>query len=465
MTASRSWKPLLRPLLAALLASTLAAGYGAGAADARRNVDLGAETGEPAPAPPPASTPPAEAEGGETTTPKARRGRSGSCAVTLEAPRHLIAGEAPAVSGRLTCAEAGEAGGVAVQIFERSAGTPGFAAAATVLSEADGSFAATLEPAQANVLLYARAGRARSPRQAIHVAPLVTLAGPARGAVLPLARHHGARTPVTFSGTVSPSDAGAVVALQRERPTGSGSWRRVAVTRVGDDGHFSFSHLFRTPGPIVLRAFVHRHAHHLPAVSEALSYAVAQADNPSLTISLSPQTVALGGAVTISGKLAGSAGDPVTLLARSAGGGFSPVASTTTEAGGAYSFTQTPAQDTVYRVSSGAQRSMPLRAQVTLALTAVPSASTVQAGEGVTISGTVVPASPGARVYLQHAAPAGVGFQTLGYATVDAGSQYAIAVPPAGPGSAVYRVQIPRLGALHGTVSQPITIVTTASAE
>jgi len=188
-----------------------------------------------------------------------------------------------------------------VQIFERSAGTAGFTAVATVLSGADGSFTATLPPLETNSFLYARAGRARSPRVAIKVAPVVTLVGPAHGAVLPLAGRHGRpQTPVTFTGTVSPSDAGAIVALQRERPAGSGSWRRVAVGRVGEDGRFSFSHLFRTPGAIVLRAFVHRHAHRLPAVSEALSYDVAQADNPSLTISLSPQTVAFGGAVTIS---------------------------------------------------------------------------------------------------------------------------------------------------------------------
>src|SRR5262249_6406958 len=159
-------------------------------------------------------------------------------------------------------------------------------------------------------------------------------------------------------------------------------------------GTFSFNRLFRTPGPLALRAFVHRFHHRLPAVSETLEYEVGQAQNPSLTISLSPAAVAFGSPVTISGKLAGPARAAGALLARSGGGAFSQIATGTTEEDGAYTFTQTPSEDTDYRVTSGAQKSSGARVQVSFAITALPLESTVAAGEGATVNGTVAPVTP-----------------------------------------------------------------------
>ncbi|HXB15551.1 MAG TPA: hypothetical protein VNV44_07375 [Solirubrobacteraceae bacterium] len=472
MRTLRSWNPSARALLVVLALASAAGATGVETAAARRNVNLEAGSEPAQTSAPAAESPSAQPEapagegGGETGSRRhGHGGRRGGCAVTLEAPHSSSAGEAPTVTGKLTCAEAGEAAGAPVQILERTAGRPGFATAATELTEPDGSYAATLAPADADVYLYARAGHARSPRQAIRITPLVTLAGPATGAVLPMARRRSSQSPITFSGTVSPADAGALVTLQRERPNGSGSWRRVAFTRVGEDGSFSFSHLFRIPGPLELRAFVHRHDHRLPAVSETLSYEVAQPQNPSLTISASPADVPFGSPVTISGRLAAPAGSPVALLTLGGGGPLTTAASTGTESGGAYSFTQTPNRDTAYRVSGGAQSSATVRVQVSFAVTAVPSASTVAPGEGVTITGTVAPASPGARVYLRRPARTATGYQTLGYATVQPDSTYAIAVPASTPGSAVYRVQAPQLGAMHAGASAPVTVVTTPAAE
>lgn len=469
MTALRSWNKLGRAFLAALVVGLAACALAAQPSSARRNVNLGAPSetvpGESTPAP---ETPagsegsvPTETAGGETPAPRhERRAGRGSCILTLDVPHTASAGDTPQATGKLTCDETAAAAGASVEILERDAGSHGFATAATAVSEPDGSYAVALAPLEGSVYVYARFGRARSPREAIRVTPLVTLAGPAHGAVLPMTRRRAAQTPVTFSGTVSPSDAGAVVALQRERPVGSGSWHRVASSRVGDEGSFSFSRLFRHPGPLVLRAFVHRFHHRLPAVSETLEYEVAQPQNPSLTISLSPAAVAFGAPVTISGKLAGPTGATVTLLARTRAGSFAPLATGTTEAGGAYAFTQTPVQDTDYRVTSGSQRSMPARVEVSFAVTATPLTTTVAAGEGVTINGTVAPASPGARVYLQRPARTGVGYQTLGYATLQPDSSFAIAVPAAEPGSAVYRVWMPRAGSVHGAAGPPVTIVT-----
>jgi hypothetical protein len=167
--------------------------------------------------------------------------------------------------------------------------------------------------------------------------------------------------------------------------------------------------------------------------------------------------------VTISGKLTAPAGSTVTLSARSGGGTWSPVSTTITGEGGSYTFTDTPADTSDYRVAANGEHSMPVRVYVTYALTAKPSSTALSEGEGFTIAGTVAPASPGARVYLKRTARSGVGYETLGYATVLADSAYTIDVPPAAAGTATYRVQIPRGPGVQGTSSEPI-VVTTAPA-
>ena len=464
MNVLRSWNPLSRRLTGALLPALAMLAVAAAPASARRNtnLDASAEAGET----PPSETspaPPTEETTPEAPAPSPRHKRRSHCSISLEAPATLAAGEALTVTGRLTCDEPGESAGAPVQIFSRSAGTHGSEEAANATTGEDGTFAATVTPPEANAYLYARSGRARSPREGVRVLPVVTLAGPAHGAVLPMSTRHGrALSPIHFSGTVSPTDAGAKVTLQRERPLGSGAWRPVAVSQVASDGSFAFIRSFHAPGALLLRAFVHRHAHHLPAISETLSYQVAQANTTALTISLTPETVPYGEAVTIAGKLAGGEGKTVTLFARAGGGDFSPVATATTTEGGAYTFTQTPLRNTEYRVVSGTQSSVALRAQVTFALTAVASATDVAAGEGPTITGTVAPASPGTHVFLMRVpAPPGVRMETLGYATVGPGSEYAIAVPPASAGTATYRVRIARVnGGLRGALSAPVVITT-----
>jgi len=470
MNALRSWTPLSRRLSGALLLALAMLAVAAAPASARRNtnLDASAEAGETPPsetAPSPPSgetTPPSEEPAHERGAAPRHRGRS-RCSISLEAPRTLAAGEPLTVTGALTCEEPTEAAGVPVTIFEHSAGTHGTEEVANATTGEDGTFAASVPEPETNSWLYARSGRARSSRAPVHVLPVVTLAGPAHGAVLPMATHRGAGfSPIHFSGTVSPDDAGARVTLQRERPLGSAAWRPVAVSHVAADGSFAFSRSFHAPGTLVLRAFVHRHAHHLPAISETLSYQVAQADATALTISLTPEVVPYGEAVTIAGKDPAGEGRTVTLLAAGSGGGFSPVATATTTQGGAYSFTQTPLASTDYRVISGTQSSVALRAVLTFALTAVASATEVHAGEGPTISGTVAPASPGAHVFLMRVpAPPGVRMETLGYATVGPGSEYAIAVPPAAAGTATYRVRIARVNSgPRGALSAPVTITT-----
>jgi hypothetical protein len=467
MTASRSWNPLLGRLAAALALAALAVALGAAPAAARRNVDL-SPASESAETPGSGETAPGSGGGSETPkaeTPKVTPHASPSnCVVSLEGPAASNAGQAPVLKGQLTCPEAGEEAGQPVAIFERTAGTPGYAEVATATTEPDGSFSATPPPVDTNALFYARFGRSRSQRVSMRVSPLVTLAGPAHGALLPMSAHRS-RSPIRFTGTVSPADTGAPVTLQRERPVGSGEWRRVAVGRVAADGSFAFLHLFRAAGPVVLRAFVHGFGHRLAAVSETLSYEVSQAQNPALTISAEPHSVALGQTVTITGKLAGHGGRTVTLSARAAGGAYTQVATATTGEDGSYTFTDTPSSTSDYRVSGNGVHSMPVRVYVTFALTATPSATTLTEGEGFTITGTLAPASPGARVFLKRAARSGVGYETLGYGTLATDSSYILEVPPAAAGTATYRVQVPGGGAgMQGTSSAPIVVTTTPAA-
>jgi hypothetical protein len=426
MTASRSWNPLLGRFAAAFALVALVLGLGAAKAEARRNVDL-------SPASESAETPGGSGTttGGGSETPKTETPKvtphaaRSSCVVSLEGPATANAGEAPVLKGQLTCGETSEEAGQSVAIFEHSAGTPGFAEAGLATTETNGGFSFTPTGLGGKTQFYARFGRSRSQHVQVRVTPLVTLAGPAHGAVLPMSARR-TRSPIRFTGTVSPADTGAPVTLQRERPVGSGQWRRVAVTRVGEDGSFAFVHLFRAAGPVVLRAFVHGFAHRLAAVSETLSYEVSQAQNPALTIAAEPNSVALGQSVTITGKLSGAAARIVTLSAREAGGAYAPVATATTGEGGSYTFTETPTATTDYRVSGNGVHSMPVRITVTFALTATPSATSLVEGEGFTIAGTVMPASPGARVYLKRTARTGVGYETLGYGTLAPDSSYTL---------------------------------------
>ena len=75
-----------------------------------------------------------------------------------------------------------------------------------------------------------------------------------------------------------------------------------------DEGEALRLDAFHAAGPLVLRGRLHSHAHRLAAVSETLSYEVAEAQNPALTISASPESLAFGESVTVSGTLAGPAG-------------------------------------------------------------------------------------------------------------------------------------------------------------
>jgi hypothetical protein len=94
-------------------------------------------------------------------------------------------------------------------------------------------------------------------------------------------------------------------------------------------------------------------------------------------------------------------------------------------------------------------------------LTAQVSATTVQAGQSVTFSGTVSPDHTGHAIYLERQNPHGPGFHVIQVAFVGAGSAYSIAHQLYDPGTKVLRIYIPGGPENQGAASQPFSIQVT----
>ena len=173
-------------------------------------------------------------------------------------------------------------------------------------------------------------------------------------------------------------------------------WRRIGLGQVGPGGSFSITHNFVVAGDSNIRVVVRPFRFNTRGASEPRSYEISQAQNPQLTIQSSANPLAYGQPATISGTLgagtaAAVASTPVTLLARTRlQHKFAPVATGVTGAGGSYAFAaQTPQQSTFYRVTGAGKSSAVLFEGVKYVLTAAASATTAQAGQPVTFSGTV----------------------------------------------------------------------------
>ncbi len=398
----------------------------------------------------------------------------GGCQIgATVAPRFIEAGESTVVFGQLTCTTT-PAAGQTVTVFANPAGggTPASAIGTTTTDE-HGNYAFTTPALQSNSQLYASADGAQSTRGTVKVSPKVTLTGPADGSQLftgggPLIRahlrRHGLSNKVVFSGTVSPEDVGATVALQREGSTGAEDWHRIGrSTRVGQGGTYSITHTFAVPGDANIRVVVRSHHLNAPAASEPLSYEISQAQNPDLTIESSADPISYGQPVTISGKLAASAPTTVTLLARTRlQHDFTPVTSTTSAADGTYSFAgQTPKQSAFYKVTAAGKSSSRLFEGVRYGLTATASASSVAAGTPIVLSGTVTPGHEGHPVYLQVQNGAGIGFHTVEVGKVAADGTYAIAHTFFTVGPRKLRIRVPGDPENQGAASQSVALEVT----
>jgi hypothetical protein len=396
---------------------------------------------------------------------------SGKCHLSIEAPTVMTAGEPLTVFGTLTCASASSAG-VPVTVYTRAA-HPGHKSALTVLTgnattTAGGAYSITPAPPTTNTVFYAIAAGVRSRSRVVKVSPQVSLEGPSGSQLLTGGGSSRTRATnaVRFTGTVNPFEPGEVVALQRENSTGNEEWRRIDLGVVNAKGEYTITHVFGIAGDANLRVVAHPSRFNAPGASAPLSYVISQRQNPRLTINASSDPISYGQPVTITGILAGGAAkQPLTLLARTRGGAFAPVAKGETESGGAYKFTQTPLQSTAYRVQNTATSSAALFEGVKYVLGATPNASSVRAGQPLTVAGKVTPGHLGQVVYLERQNASKIGFHVVeeGIVTAVSGNEGSFTIVHAffGPGAGVLRVAVPGNPENQGVASTPFNLEVT----
>lgn len=392
-----------------------------------------------------------------------QRGAASACQITLSvASARLTAGEPATLIGSLSCPLPGEAAEQAVTIDQHLAGTPGFTVVGTATTEGEGAFQLTTAALEVNSVFYASWQRVRSGREAVKLAPAVTISGPAAATQLPHAARRASADPqestVTFAGTVGPVPAGTPVSLQRESATATEDWRRIGAGEVQADGSYSIPHSFAVAGPATVRVVVHARGQ-LAAASEPLTYEVAQRQNPRLTIASSARPLPYGHTLTISGVAAGAANEPLTLFARARDGAFAAIATTDTDTEGKYEFpAQSPATSTSYRVRGAHVASTAIFEGVAPELSTQVSSSAVDAGQTLTFSGTVTPGHTGQTVYLERQNPSGVGFHVLATTTLDEASQFSFAHRVFGAGKQVFRVKVPRDAETQAVASELLAV-------
>jgi hypothetical protein len=394
---------------------------------------------------------------------RVRASRLGRCELSIETATPTVpAGESVTLTGKLLCPQAVDAAEEPITIFqrERAHGVSGFSQVAGDNDEADGSYSITVADVDANSIFYASSPAARSKQTVIKVTPEVSLKGPSELALSTRGDHLGGgrHDRFTFTGNAGAIAAGARLELQDEYATSGEQWHTIAFARVGEEGGFSVAHSFKTAGEMSVRVLVRPKGPYVAGVSESLSYEVAQAQNPKLTIQSSAEPVAAEASVTITGVAAGDAEQPVALLARTPGHPFTALAKATTDSTGNYSFTVAPLQSTTYLVATASETSAELFEGVRYTLTAAPAPQTIQAGSQMSFSGTILGAHEGQVVYLQRQSASGVGFHVVGEGKVGADSTSSIPAAFFGDTTAVLRIKVPGDAESVGTTSQPFTL-------
>ncbi len=403
-----------------------------------------------------------------------RRSAAG-CRVTLQvAPRLLYAGGKVTASGRLSCLGTGPVEGQTVTLYQGSVVTPGYSAAGTAKTEKTGAYQIeTLTPLTANSRFYVVADGAQSDYRSVKVAAVVELKGPAENVQLQAGLRTGRRNRVTFTGTVTPADVGALVILQRQDALTGNEWHRIGsgVVTAGPSssvGVFSITHRFLVPGDADIRVLLRSPFRNAPTPSNFLTYEISQAQNASLTIKSSADPITFGQPVTISGVAAGAANMPVTLLARTAHqGGFAPVAEVKTNGTGGYEFpAQSPIDNTFYEVKGNGRISAVLYEAVRNVITAsvLPPGPSVEVGQTLKFSGNVSPERVGHVIYLERENALGTAFHVEQVSTIQTGSVFLIEHTVYEAGTSVFRVRIPGDPQNGGGISQTFTIqITPAS--
>jgi hypothetical protein len=393
---------------------------------------------------------------------------SGPCRVSLNvAPRLVYAGGEVTASGRLSCPSATPLEGQTVTLYEGSVVTSGYSVAGTATTENTGAYKIeTTTPLTANSRFYAVADGAQSQYRSVKVAAQVELKGPSENVQLQAGLRTGRRNRVTFTGTVTPADIGALVVLQRQDALTGNEWHRIGsgVVSAGPNpsvGTFSITHRFLVPGDADIRVLLRSPYRNAPTPSNFLTYEISQAQNAALTIGSSADPITYGQTVTISGTAAGAPNTLVTLLGRTVHqGGFGPVAEVKTNEKGDYEFpAQSPVDNTFYEVKGNGRTSAVLYEAVRNVITAavLPGLS-VEVGQKLTFSGTVSPDRTEHTIYLERENASGTAFRVEQVSTIQTGSVYSIEHTVYEAGTSVFRIRIPGDPQNGGGVSQTFTI-------
>ena len=258
----------------------------------------------------------------------------------------IVAGDQLVIFGRLRGPNNGHR---KVTLWHRINPAPAFTPVQQTTTDSNGFYAffRAKGVVDSNRNWYVKSLGARSRTVHEKVFSVVTLSGPADGSTLLTGPAHK----VTFTGTVSPFQAGDPVVLQRDNSDQAGNqWNEIDRSTVNPNGSFTIVHTFRVPGDANIRVLVGGTRRNLPSPSNELSYQISQAQNPALTINASANPITVGDTVTITGTLQNGAAQNVVLMGKVAGGSFGTLAQVTTDASGNYMFTQTPKNSTIYQV-------------------------------------------------------------------------------------------------------------------
>lgn len=273
------------------------------------------------------------------------------------------------------------------------------------------------------------------------------------------------RTPIAFTGGVTPARPGQHVILQKQIGINGDQWRTIDHGRTDASGRYTILHRFRQAGDRNLRTVVRTDRHVLRGESTPISITVEQQQIAGFTIGADDTSIDFGQSVTISGTLTGGPTTSVVLYGRNEHRGrFRPLAATTTDADGNYSFVQSPTRNAIYKVRVTTDRSRHTAALfvgVHDVVSIAPSAPSGTVGDAISFTGTVQPDKTGHVIFLQRLD--GSVWRSIAVGRVGAGSTYSLSTTLFAAGDVQYRTLVPGGPVNQRGISSAVTIAVVPS--
>jgi len=280
------------------------------------------------------------------------------------------------------------------------------------------------------------------------------------------------RTPITFSGHVTPSHAGQRVLLQEQKGN-SDDWRTIKVGFLDAGSNYSIPFAWRVPGAHVVRVVLRADLRNIRSESDPVTVTIQQAQVADFTINSSNPLIDFMQSATISGKLfqpgttTPEPGTAVTLFGRAAAQGhFVALAAGSTDASGNYSFTVSPPHNTIYVVRTTLpprRHTASLFEGVHDVVTLTPKSSNSTVGGSVTFIGSVTPDKAGHVVYLQKLGPDG-DWHNVEVRVVQSDASFQFTWTFGSAGTKQFRARVPGGPVNLGGASAPVTVTVTGVA-